>query len=191
MFLDVAVGIFIAIWASGFYNIPLSWWLLFWAVFMALLPDIDVVVEEIYFRLTGRKLQKHDHRDIFHYPLFYLLSGAIILIFFVGGMWASIFIIISSLHFLHDSIGIGWGVYWLYPFSTRRYSLFYHYDIFRHKLKPYKLVYSWGEDELEEVIAKYGDPHWVKNIYLKFHPYSLVELAVFIAAVFVLYRVWF
>lgn len=191
MFLDVAIGIFVAIWVSGQFSFPLSFGFLFWAIFIALLPDIDLAVEEAYFKLRGKKLQKHDHRDIFHYPIIYLLVGATVLLLLVSEVWALTFVVISLFHFLHDSIGIGWGVYWLYPFSDKRYSFFYQYDIFKHKIKPYKWVYSWSEEELKKMIAAYGDPDWIRTIYFRMHPYALVEILFFIFSVLTLYKVWF
>ena len=88
-------------------------------------------------------------------------------------------------HFIHDSVGIGWGVQWLYPFKKDHYSFFYQYDTYS-KI-PKKLIYVWKDGEIERLEREYGNPNWFHDIYLRGHPYGLVEYAVFLAALVALY----
>ena len=184
MFLDIAIGILVSVWVGGKYFIALPLYVVFFSVALSFFMDIDALIEEIYFRLRKRKLIKHDHRDIFHFPIPYILIGSTAFVLLNNFMWLEIFILVSLLHFLHDSIGLGWGVYWLYPLTKKRYSFLYQYDIFKHKLKPYKIIYSWTDEELTKMETAYGDPHWIKNIYFKFHPYPIVEFIVFLFALY-------
>lgn len=84
-------------------------------------------------------------------------------------------------HLLHDSIGIGWGVRWLYPFTTDSYTFFYHVNdtAGNDRIKP-RVLYRWRERDLDDLVERFGDPHWVRHIYLRLHPYSLIEWAVLI-----------
>lgn len=180
MFFDIGIGIILAWLTSVIFNIELSWNLVLLGATFSLLPDLDV----LFHLKSGKNLgshRGHDHRDLWHYPLVYIPIGTAIFAIFSIQL-AFLFAAISLIHFLHDSIGIGWGIQWLYPFSQRHFSFLYHYDVYRNKL-PKKIVYSWSHFEAGELSDMYGDRNWIKNIYLKWHPYAIVELLVFILAI--------
>ena len=184
MLLDIGVGILSAIFASILFNVNLGWTLFLFAIVSSLLPDIDT----IFHIRAGRSMDSHkahEHRDLWHYPLLYIPVGTLVIGYF-SYIYGFLFALTSFLHFLHDSIGVGWGIQWLYPFSRKHYSFFYHYDIFRNNL-PKHLIYSWTNKEVEELSEKYGDKDWLKNIYLKWHPYAIIELLVFIVSLIFLY----
>ena len=42
--------------------------------------------------------------------------------------WAMFFGLAVFLHFVHDSVGIGWGIKWLWPFSRKAYKCFSEKD---------------------------------------------------------------
>ena len=95
-----------------------------------------------------------------------------------------LFALASLGHFIHDSIGIGWGVQWLYPFIKDHYSFFYIYKPrWRAERLPRRWLYIWKHDEIDALDARYGDPDWIRNIYFRGHPYAVTEFAVFLAAV--------
>jgi membrane-bound metal-dependent hydrolase YbcI (DUF457 family) len=177
MLLDIGVGILSSIALSRFFGISLSVAFISAGILFALLPDIDFLAS--FKKSMGAK--GHEHRDILHYPLLFTPIGTIILSFF-NYQLAILFALTTFLHFVHDSIGIGWGVQWLYPFSRNHYAFLYQYD------SPQKLVYVWTPEEVKKLSDEYGDPDWVKNIYFKFHPYAIVELLVFILAIIVLIK---
>jgi LexA-binding, inner membrane-associated putative hydrolase len=181
MLLDIGVGILASIFLSHLFGAAVSPLFLSAGVLFSLLPDLD-------FLLTFNKnvtAKAHEHRDLLHYPLLFIPVGATILFFFDHRL-AALFIVTTFLHFLHDSIGLGWGVPWLYPFSRNHYAFFYQYDIARNTL-PQKKFYAWSETEVNRLASQYGDKHWIKNIYLKFHPYAVIEALIFILALFVLF----
>ncbi len=180
MLLDIGVGILASIFLSRFIGITLTPLFLGAGIVFALLPDADSL-----FAIKKTATAKgHEHRSVLHSPLLFIPIGTVILLFF-NYQLAALFAITTFLHFLHDSIGIGWGVRWLYPFSRNHYSFFYQYDITKNHL-PQKMIYAWSPAEVDRLSDQYGDEFWVKNIYLKFHPYAIAELLVFILALIVL-----
>ncbi len=185
MFLDIGIGILVSILAGELFDVSLAPLLIGVGIIFALLPDLDIIVD-----LTMRVLRKRkrlDHREVWHYPLIFIPSVALLIYLVSSPIYVFMFVMITLLHFLHDSMGIGWGVYWLYPFSDKRYSFIYQYDVFKHKFEPKKLVYSWTPQEVQKLSDEFGDPKWIKTIYFKLHPYALAEIIFFLAALLILY----
>ena len=152
-------------------------------IIFSLLMDADHIFH-LGQKETARQVR--NLRNIFHYPLLYIPTGMIVVSFF-SIPWAVLFGLCSLTHFIHDSIGIGWGVQWFYPFSTNHYSFFYLYHPKDKEKLPWKAVYVFKHQDIEALDKKHGDAHWVKNVYLKWHPYAIVEFLVFIVAVIILY----
>jgi membrane-bound metal-dependent hydrolase YbcI (DUF457 family) len=175
MLLDIGVGILSSIALSRFFNISLTPFFLTAGIVFTLLPDIDFLISPG--KSIGRK--GHEHRSILHYPLLFIPIGTIILFFFNYEL-AILFAVTTLLHFMHDSIGIGWGIPWLYPFSRNHYAFLYQYD------SPQKFIYIWTPREVEKNANDHGDPDWIKNIYFKLHPYAIIEFLIFILAVILL-----
>ena len=185
MILDFFLGALVAKLAAIYFSIPLTPTMFFGGVVFALLPDVDLI--KIFFQKEGRDAGRDfKHRDLLHYPLPYLILGTALVWFLGGPLWASIFFFASLLHFLHDSIGIGWGVKWLYPFSKNSFAFFYHYEVQRNNL-PKKLMYVWSPEEVDR-LSRNGDKNWIKNIYFSLHPYSIAEHVITILIVLFL---WF
>lgn len=143
-----------------------------------LLPDIDFIIAFI----RKRTIPHSDHRDLLHAPLLFIPVAGVLgsLICWQVGV---LFMIGALLHFIHDSIGIGWGVRWLYPLTPISYLLLYKAGTPTNKDMPNKLFYAWSPTERDELMQMYGDPHWIRNIYFRLHPYSLVEYAVAVIGV--------
>ena len=182
MFFDIGVGILVAIAAGLILDVDLSFWMVSWSIFFAVSPDIDFLY---FFSRRGDTKRDHNHRDLIHYPILYLPIGTIIIWLIFGKIWGIIFLISSFLHFVHDSIGIGWGIKWLYPFSKKNYAFLYLYS---GKVKKglRKIVFSFDRESMNRNVEKHGDPNWVKNIYYKWHPIAIVEFGVFLLSVIIL-----
>jgi len=183
MFLDIGVGILIAILVSKIFALPLTLFLVFIGIVFSLLVDIDFI---FHLKKGGNTKNAHRHRDILHHPLIYIPLGMLLLSFY-SLAYSVLFGLILFIHFLHDSIGIGWGVQWLYPFSKNHYTFFYRYQPKNKEKLPKKLLYVWKDNEIDMLAKKYGDEEWIKNIYLKWHPYAIVEFLVFVIAILTLY----
>ena len=181
MFLDLGVGIIIAVLLSKIFDVGLTAQVILPAVVFSLLPDLDVFVELWKRGRVGGKIHGH-HRELTHFPLTYL-PLVLFIWFFAGSFWAILFGAAILAHFLHDSIGMGWGIKWLWPFSKKTYKFFSEKDGRFSK----NFIVCWQPEELEKIVLEHGDNHWVKNFYLKFHPLALFELVVFLMAVAVLY----
>lgn len=185
MLLDIGIGIFSAIITAHTFSLPLTLFLVGLGVVFALLPDIDFI-----YTLARNGHGNHraiaKHRDLVHYPLIYLPTGTLIGLLF-GIEWSLLFLLASLGHFVHDSIGIGWGIPWLWPFTRRNYSFLYRYTPPGKRL-PQRLVHRWERNRLDELIDEYGDPDWFRNIYLRPHPFFIAEILFFVIALVALWH---
>lgn len=184
MFLDIGIGIFLAVFLPKIFGLGLSYWLVFAGALFALAPDLDVFVELAKRGRIGGRVQGH-HRELTHFPLTYF--PFIFAVYYLGGsFYAWLFGLAVLAHFLHDSVGMGWGIKWLWPFSQRSYKFFSEKD----GRFSTNLIVSWRSDELNETIALYGDDHWFRNYYLKVHPIAVIEFTVFVLSLLVLYHLF-
>ena len=172
MLLDIAIGLLLAMIALPHSPWGGLLWLSVYTVTFSLVPDLDVMLS----RLTG--VSPSRHREILHKPLVLLPT-----VFFVISLFdvslATIAIVALLLHYVHDSIGIGWGVQWVYPISKDSFSFLYHLPGGTRRMKR-RLLYRWPHGRIEALATKYGDPHWFRNIYLRWHPYAIIEASVFL-----------
>ena len=173
MLLDIAFGIFAAIIYATIYKTGLGFGVLLICILFALSPDLDFIISAIF----NKKFPGHTHRDLFHYPIPFILLGSTCIALIFNIHFGILFAILSFAHFVHDTIGIGWGVPWLFPIS-RNYL----------KLTPFSntVTHWWTPREQERIASKYGDPNWFKNIYLRPTLISMPEFIVFLIAIFVL-----
>jgi membrane-bound metal-dependent hydrolase YbcI (DUF457 family) len=185
--LDIAVGIFLAIGFGKFFHQEIAAPLIAAATLFALLPDADYLV---HLARGNSSRNAHRHRDMLHLPFVFIPAGLLVLYPF-GAEWMFLFAAGSLAHFAHDSVGIGWGVQWLWPFRDNHYSFLYIWrPPDRREYLPRKLFYSWPHRDIESLAARYGDEEWIKNIYFRFHPFALIEYAALAAAVAALLLYW-
>lgn len=182
MFLDIGIGILSAIFVSSLFWFELTALFVFVSILLALLPDIDIV---FYLVKKGFKSLDHRHRNIFHYPIIHFLIGIFITLF-IDFKFSLLFLLNTFGHFLHDSVGIGWGVKWLWPFSRKLYK-FSFANLHAGKKPKIRFLYEFSDEELDNVNFKYGDPDWIKNIYLRPSMISITEFIFFLISVFALY----
>lgn len=182
MLLDIGLGILIPLGLAKGLALPFTDSFVLWGIAFFLLPDIDFV----FHMLRGRlKNHDHKHREGLHYPILFLIIGLVIC--FYSLPYGLLFLLCTMAHFIHDSIGIGWGIQWFYPISKNYYIFFYHYSLSAIGHLPNKAVRILTPQEKRILEEKYADNNWFKNVYLKFHPYAIVELVVFLVAMVV----WF
>ena len=179
MLLDIGLGLAAAIIAAYAGDMPLTNSLAWAGMFYALLPDLDA----LWYLLRKKNLAKgsYEHRDALHFPLLYIPIGTAVM-YAIYPEHALLFALGGLFHFIHDSIGIGWGVEWLFPFSRKHFSFFYIYRPKRAERLPWQWAYAWEHRDLAALDDKYGDADWIRNIYLKAHPYAIAEFALFLAA---------
>lgn len=168
MFLDIAFGLLVAHAATWLQDIELQTWHLVFGVIFALLPDLDAVTHYIRTRQVAAYADSPtDHRDGLHYPLVYLSAGTVLcaVVGKIVGHYeiAVLFLLASTLHFFHDSVGTGWGVKWLWPVSKHSYKLFCE----KNGDWSSRFFVSWDPEELREVIIRHGDPDWIRNLFVQ------------------------
>ncbi len=109
--LDIGIGLLLGIWLNALTGYS---YMLCLAVgpLACLAPDLDYIWKII----QTKKLPHSEHRDGLHYPL--------IVVPFVGLLgilihsYVGLILALGTLsHFIHDSVGIGFGVKWLFPFK--------------------------------------------------------------------------
>lgn len=185
MFLDIALGIMSAVFVGWIFDFNPNWWFFVCGVLITVLPDSDFLFHFLKRKGDKDRIDDYKHRDLIHYPLAYLSLGTLIFYFLFGKEWALLFFLGSFLHFIHDSVGIGWGIKWLWPFSTQNYAFLYLYSR-RLKGGLKKLVFSFSKSDLSYYVKEHGDDDWVKNIYYKWHPIAVIEFSVLIILILLL-----
>lgn len=180
MFLDFAFGIIIAVALSLHYQTDIAP-LIYFSLLFSILPDLDFIIYKV-FKIKQDKGYKH--RDLFHGPLLYLPIGYLLLIF-VSKILAIAFLIISILHFLHDSIAYGRGVKWLFPFSKNSYAFIYEYSRVK-KWGLWQWMFIFNEKNLDQWDEEHGDENWIENIYYALHPIAIIEFGAFLISLILL-----
>ncbi|MBI2010741.1 MAG: metal-dependent hydrolase [Candidatus Colwellbacteria bacterium] len=183
MLLDIGVGILLSIFTSNLFGLSLTGSFLISGIIFSLFADIDYIFHLIK---GGDSKNAYKHRYLLHYPLLYIPAG-IFVISFSNPDLAILFGFCSFAHFLHDSIGIGWGIQWLYPFKKDHYMFLYRYTPPHKERLPWQIIYIWRHDDIDALARKYGDEDWIRNIYWRWHPYAIIEFLTFIIALIVLY----
>lgn len=170
---DIATAIFLTLYALPIFNAEFSPSVLLFAIVCALLPDIDMVPYVL------RAHHRPDHRSFTHYPAVYLPLALLASIFF-DPLYATLFIAGVYLHLLHDTVGIGWGIAWLWPFTPRRFRF----------LSPlgngqWELYTSWMPGETPAF--ERTNESWIQTYYLRPNPIGLVEYGALFVALIALY----
>ncbi|NTW46340.1 MAG: hypothetical protein HGB18_04815 [Candidatus Moranbacteria bacterium] len=182
MFLDIGIGILSSIGVSAAFGIPLSFGTVTAGILLSLGPDLDYLYH--IFR-RGHGENDFEHRNLLHLPLLYLPIGTAVAFLLAGPMPAVLFLVTSLAHFVHDSIGIGWGVRWLYPFSKDNIAFLYLYSQrIRQGLR--QPVFVFDAESLARTVREHGDADWKRNIYGKLHPIAIVEYSVFVLSLVIL-----
>ena len=180
MFLDIGVGILLSVWTSWHFQTDFTFFLILFGIIFALLPDIDFFIELVKHGSVGGKTIK-EHRQLTHYPIAYI-PVALFIYFLFGVEWAFLFFGAALFHFIHDSIGIGWGIKWFWPFSKRTYKLFSDKNG-----KFFLGGVSWDDKELKIAVEAHGDPNWIKNVYFRPSLTLIIESMGLLISLIILY----
>jgi hypothetical protein len=178
---DFGHGILITIILLTLFNIEPNVTYFLLGLAFSVLPDLDGIKE--FSRYGNVDAGEHgDHRDGLHYPVVWLLVGGVFLYLdtFVG----TLFILCVFAHFLNDSWGTGWGIEWLWPFSTRSYKFFSRNDV-DADVTLQSLLTSWDPEAKNSTAKKYGNRNWLEHHYGHITLISGIEYGTFIIALFV------
>lgn len=174
MFLDLKLGILWAVLVGFVFGEPITFLWILAGILFALLPDIDFWIELAERGTVGGKTLGA-HRTLLHNPLPWI-PVVILIGVFSGPAWMTLATLGIFGHFVHDTMGMGFGVRWLWPYRLNFYKIFsdaegnIHYD--RHHLRPV----SWTPEALKKVIAEKGNDHWLEEdlAYAKRHAWSIL-----------------
>lgn len=169
--LDIAVGILCSLVLAHAFGLRASLSLILFGVGSALLPDIDVL--PVFRRVT------YDHRSSFHWPLVYVPVAAMLLA--LDPLYGELFLLAICAHFIHDTVGIGWGVAWFAPFSLRKF-LFPERD----RRREYGWLMTWLPEEEGAMAAKYHDPHWLRTWYARPTLLAFIEYGALVCSIIAL-----
>jgi len=125
MFFDIGIGLLIASIVGMIVNVDFSWVLLVMGITGSLWPDIDFLlyVGNRYVRGLRPLVDRWstNHRDLLHRPLVAVSTTAFLVWIFFGHQEAIVFGFVTTAHFIHDTIGHGWGIRFLWPIDNRFY----------------------------------------------------------------------
>lgn len=175
--LDIAIGILLGMLIPQAFGLDASWVFLVFGVGFALLPDLDAVIEYARRGAVSGKTQTI-HREWFHYPLSYI-PVALAIGFAAGTVWGVLFASAIFLHFVHDSVGIGWGIKWLMPFSGISFKFFSK----NPQTGKFRTLQRWQPQELTQVVADHGDPNWLQNHYFRPSKTLFIEAGALLLAI--------
>jgi len=159
MHADIGLGILLSLALTSIFGVPITYIHVLVGIIFTLLPDIDL----LSLRLSVFKKLFKGHRNWTHYPLIYVPIVATLL-FIAGPLWALMLLGGVLLHLLHDSLWIGSGIKWGWPFSKKTYKFF-------NQERPYEP----------------GPITWIQEFYLRPTVVSVTETAVFVTAVIALF----
>lgn len=196
LFADFANGIFATLLAGYITGIPFVWWHLVVGLLLAMAPDLDALPELIRRGRVGTSAENpRDHRDGLHFPILFLITGAAILYF--NTFWGVLFLLATSLHFINDMYGTGWGIALFWPLSNRRYKFFSRrvnqskamlieggvWPTLSPEEKRLRVVVTWDPEELPEYTKRWGVDDWIERCYYRLTWIGVIEGGLFAVAI--------
>jgi hypothetical protein len=171
--LDIGVGILLSLFILHTFAAALTPQLLLLSIIAALLPDIDIVT-----KVWGQ----WQHRKLTHYPAVYLPLVLIVYLLF-GTSYATLLFLGVFLHLVHDTVGIGWGVSWLWPFTKRRFLFFPE----KGRRKRYGWFMSWLPENQKNIIEDQAEHNWVVAYYLRPSVLGAIEYGFLLVSILFLF----
>jgi hypothetical protein len=168
---------------SLFFDTPVTLALAIWVFFFSYAPDVDGL---IHYATTGKLVADlengRDHREGLHYPLLWLLVFAVVIYFFGLTIWTASALVATMMHFLHDTIGVGWGVKLFFPFDSGSYKLFskkyINADI---SLTP--VIVRYSPEELEKTLKEIAVSVWIEPYFCHPTRVAVVDYSLFIIGI--------
>lgn len=186
---DAGIGLIVSAVMIGWFDAPTTLLFVLWVVVWAYLPDLDGA---FHFIKTGKAVADlengRDHREGLHYPLIWTVLFAGLIYFFEINIWLISAYTAIMLHFLHDMIGIGWGIQVFAPIDWGSYKLFSKKWVSADvSLTP--IVTRYSKDELREALMKYGEADWIERYFCKWTHISIVDYSLFLIGLISIYLV--
>lgn len=188
MGIDMIVAMVAFLASSIIFHMGWSWVGLGAAIFLAHLPDLDLIPYVILKKVFGVKFRLPTHRTIGHHPLL-VIPTVVVILYLFGGIMTFYFMTIAIIalcgHFIHDSMETQ-GFHWLSPFSWKRITL-YNFSFAKVSAVKYIRIHlqkgkTYGRNAASEIIER-ADPIergqkfiWWVCIILIFSYYFIVHL---------------
>lgn len=169
--LDIGIGILLALGVHEHFGALLTPVLVLFGIAATLLPDIDIFT---------MAFGEWKHRGITHRPIVYLPLCFLAFVF-LPLPYAVLLALGIYAHFIHDTIGIGWGIAWLWPFSGRKFLVFPD----RARRKVLGAFVTWLPDEEQRIRTQPysgAGTHWVRDFYFRPTALSYIEYGMLLIA---------
>ncbi|KKU52899.1 MAG: hypothetical protein A3H69_04510 [Candidatus Sungbacteria bacterium RIFCSPLOWO2_02_FULL_47_9] len=165
--LDMAMGIIIFYCLGGLFRQKVSLVGYGIAMLMAVLPDLDVIIQ-----LARERRSTGEHKkSITHYPMA-MIPAVMAVAWFLSPFLSLAGALCLFWHYLHDSIGEGPGISWFAPFSFERYMLRKERDGWHLRLTPEEL----------NVLYSANTEKWLEENYLCISAKSVFGVAALVTA---------
>jgi hypothetical protein len=161
--LDIGVGIILSLGAAQGFGVEATPMFMTTGILFALLPDIDIL--PIFWRTS------YDHRSYPHYPIVHVPIAIGIYMLF-GPVFTTLYVLCLLAHFIHDTVGLGWGIAWLWPFSRRRFIFLPAARMSRGWFQ------SWLPEEETTFTYDYRVDSWIRYYYFRPSPVAFIEYGV-------------
>jgi hypothetical protein len=184
---DAGIGLTVSAVMISWFDAPATFLFVLWVLAWAYLPDLDGA---FHFIKTGKAVADlengRDHREGLHYPLIWTVLFGVLVYFFGINIWLISAYTAIVLHFLHDMIGIGWGVQIFAPLDWGSYKLFSKKWVSADvSLLP--LVTRYSRPELRKALMKYGEADWIERYFCKVTHVSIVDYSFFLIGVITIF----
>lgn len=154
MTIHLLAGTLVFLFFAEYIGMEVTGWYLLLGAACGISPD---PLSYILSKTATTDKWAHKHRDNFSHSIFLPLI-AFVLLFAFDSRIATMISLTLLTHPLLDLAGIGWGVMLFYPFSNKVFKLFY----------KGKAIVIWTQDEVDAEAEKFGNDHWIKDIYFTF-----------------------
>lgn len=183
-FADAGLGIIATAFVCALLNVEVSMWYLAVGLIFAYAPDADWFLDKHFLKtglVAAYAAHPYDHREGLHKPLLWALAisgwGVI-----APGPAPIIALVAVMCHFLHDTVGTGWGIPWLWPLTKRRFKFFAKKD---PGAPQASFLVSWSHDELQQSITNHGRANWKQYYYHSWTRVAIGETALMVVGLIV------
>lgn len=180
---DFANGVFAVAISAWLFDFELLLWHFVVAFMIALLPDLDALPEVLQYGQVGQSREDTaldtNHRTYLHYPAVYIVFG--LLIFKWHSFWGATFLIGTTLHFVRDMLGTGWGVKALWPVTNKNYRFFTQGN------SDFKPVAAMTDEQTSRFAEDHGNSSWLEETYLRVTWISGIEYTLFLFSLIVMW----
>ena len=177
---DTGLGLIAVTITAVSFNEPYSLLFVSWVLLWAYLPDLDGL---LHFFNTNHFVADiehgRDHREGLHYPLFWALMFSVVVYIFGLNAWTFSAVLVTVFHFLHDMIGVGWGVQILAPFDMGSYRLFSKKWV-SADISLWPILIRYSPEEQVEAIRNLGEVDWIDRYFCRLTPVSVIDYGLFV-----------